>query len=100
MDGKGTIEITTVNKWEHIIVKITDSGTGIPETIQSRIFEPFFTTKPIGKGSGLGLELVRRIVENRHRGSISLESEPGKTCFKICLPTNAENLDNLEVSTN
>ncbi|MDJ0742981.1 MAG: ATP-binding protein [Xenococcaceae cyanobacterium MO_167.B27] len=91
MDGKGTIEITTVNKWEHIIVKITDSGTGIPETIQSRIFEPFFTTKPIGKGSGLGLELVRRIVENRHRGSISVESEPGKTCFKICLPTNSEN---------
>jgi signal transduction histidine kinase len=70
------------------MVKIIDSGTGIPAAIQSRIFEPFFTTKPVGEGSGLGLDNVRRIVENRHRGSITLESEPGRTCFSICLPVN------------
>jgi signal transduction histidine kinase len=86
IDGKGTIEIITINKSDRVVIKIIDSGTGIPLDTQSRIFEPFFTTKSVGKGSGLGLDLVRRIVENRHRGAISLESEPGKTCFIVCLP--------------
>ena len=71
---------------QRITIKIIDSGVGIPPEIKSRIFEPFFTTKTVGKGSGLGLDNVRRIVENRHRGSISVESEPGKTCFMITLP--------------
>ena len=84
---KGKIEITTINKGDRLAIKIIDSGTGIPPEIHSRIFEPFFTTKSIGKGSGLGLDAVRRIVENRHRGSITLESQPGMTCFNICLPT-------------
>ncbi|HEY9770625.1 MAG TPA: ATP-binding protein [Coleofasciculaceae cyanobacterium] len=88
MSEKGNLEIITVNKGDRIIVKVIDSGCGIPSEIQSRIFEPFFTTKTVGKGSGLGLDNVRRIVENRHRGSVSLESEPGKTCFIICLPVN------------
>ncbi len=100
MGGKGTIEIITVNKCHRLVVKIIDSGTGIPKTIQSRIFEPFFTTKSVGKGSGLGLDVVRRIVENRHRGAIYLESEPGKTCFKICLPTSIDNTEHSESSTN
>ncbi|MBE9170192.1 histidine kinase, partial [Pleurocapsales cyanobacterium LEGE 06147] len=69
-----------------IRVDITDSGSGIDPEVRSRIFEPFFTTKPVGKGSGLGLETVRRIVENRHQGTILLESKPGKTCFTVCLP--------------
>ena len=88
MEGRGNLEIVTLNKGDRIAVNIIDSGSGIPPEIQSRIFEPFFTTKSVGKGSGLGLDNVRRIVENRHRGSISLESEPGKTCFTICLPVN------------
>jgi signal transduction histidine kinase len=67
-------------------VKITDSGVGIPAEIQSRIFESFFTTKPVGKGTGLGLDIVRRIVENCHQGTIALESRPGETCFSIRLP--------------
>ncbi|MGL5078820.1 MAG: sensor histidine kinase, partial [Waterburya sp.] len=71
---------------EYLAIKIIDSGVGIPPEIQSRIFEPFFTTKSVGKGSGLGLDAVRRIIENRHRGSIILESESGRTCFVICLP--------------
>ena len=88
MEEKGDLEIVTANKGDRIAIKIIDSGSGIPLEIQSRIFEPFFTTKTVGKGSGLGLDNVRRIVENRHRGSISVESEPGRTCFIICLPVN------------
>ncbi|MBE9047124.1 cyclic nucleotide-binding domain-containing protein [Pleurocapsales cyanobacterium LEGE 10410] len=88
MEEKGNLKIVTVNKGDRIAVKVIDSGSGIPTEIQSRIFEPFFTTKSVGKGSGLGLDNVRRIVENRHRGSIALESQPGRTCFTIYLPVN------------
>lgn len=86
MDGKGTLEITTHHKGDLVRIEITDSGSGIPAEVQTRIFEPFFTTKPVGKGSGLGLETVRRIVENRHQGTILFESKPGRTSFSICLP--------------
>jgi signal transduction histidine kinase len=83
---KGAIEIATTCDGNTIRVDITDSGSGIPPEIQSRIFEPFFTTKSVGKGSGLGLETARRIVENRHRGTLTYESIPGKTRFTVCLP--------------
>jgi len=86
MDGKGLLEITTKHCDDFALVEIADSGSGIPSEIQTRIFEPFFTTKVVGKGSGLGLETSRRIVENRHHGTIAFESQPGKTCFTICLP--------------
>ncbi|HEY9727380.1 MAG TPA: ATP-binding protein, partial [Chroococcales cyanobacterium] len=86
MDGKGLLEITTTQCDRSVRVDITDSGSGIPPDIQTRIFEPFFTTKSVGHGSGLGLETARRIVENRHHGTISFESKPGRTCFTICLP--------------
>lgn len=84
--GTGVIEIATACNLNHIQVQITDSGSGIPPDVQSRIFEPFFTTKTVGKGSGLGLEMVRRIVENRHRGSITFTSKPGETRFTVSLP--------------
>lgn len=86
MNGKGLLEIATYYKGSSIRVDIVDSGAGIPPEIQSRIFEPFFTTKQVGNGSGLGLETVRRIVENRHQGTILFDSKPGRTCFTICLP--------------
>ncbi len=86
MDGKGSLKITTARDGNAVCVEITDSGAGIPPEIQSRIFEPFFTTKPVGKGTGLGLDIVRRIVENRHQGTIALESQPGETRFSIRLP--------------
>ena len=86
MNEKGILKITTSHFENSLKVEITDSGSGIPEDVQSRIFEPFFTTKGVGKGSGLGLDAVRRIVENRHKGALYLESKPGKTTFKICLP--------------
>lgn len=83
----GTLTIHTERVGDQVNVKISDTGKGIPKDIQNRIFEPFFTTKDIGKGTGLGLETVQRIVENHH-GSIKLESEPGKTTFEFCLPIN------------
>lgn len=99
VEGTGIIEILTTSVSEaRIKVQITDSGSGIPAEIQSRIFEPFFTTKPVGKGSGLGLEVVRRIVENRHRGTISVESTPGKTQFTVCLPISL-NISNSDIQS-
>ncbi|MGB3535958.1 MAG: ATP-binding protein [Microcoleaceae cyanobacterium] len=83
-----TIIIRTCQKNNDLRVEIEDNGPGIPEEIRNRILEPFFTTKPMGKGSGLGLDLVRRIIENRHRGSLMIESQPGKTCFVVLLPIN------------
>jgi signal transduction histidine kinase len=86
MDGKGVLEIVTQRCDRIARVDIIDSGSGIPPEIQTRVYEPFFTTKAVGHGSGLGLETVRRIVENRHYGSIVFESQPGRTCFTVCLP--------------
>ncbi len=86
MAGVGVLELATSHRGNCLFVQITDSGIGIPSEIQLRVFEPFFTTKSVGKGSGLGLDIVRRIVENRHKGTISLDSQPGKTCFTVCLP--------------
>ena len=68
------------------IVEITDDGPGIPEEIRERIFGSFFTTKDAGKGSGLGLETARRIVVDRHDGSLTVDSEPGRTTFPVRLP--------------
>ncbi len=70
-----------------VVVAITDDGPGIPDDIKSRIFEPFFTTRPTGEGSGLGLEIVRRIVDI-HKGQVYFESAPGKTTFWVRLPAN------------
>ncbi len=80
------IIIRTCQKNGQVRVEFEDNGPGIPKDIKSRITEPFFTTKPMGKGSGLGLDVVRRVVENRHGGGLMVESEPGRTCFVITLP--------------
>ena len=64
-----------------VLVDIEDNGPGIPDAIQDRIYDPFFTTKDVGKGTGMGLDITRRIIENRHHGQLSLTSEPGSTCF-------------------
>ncbi|MFK8184957.1 MAG: ATP-binding protein [Phormidesmis sp.] len=69
-----------------LIVEVEDNGPGIPAEVQNRILEPFFTTKPMGKGSGLGLDVVRRVVQNRHGGSLLIDSKPGSTCFSVRLP--------------
>ncbi|MEM6253027.1 MAG: ATP-binding protein [Cyanobacteria bacterium P01_D01_bin.156] len=80
------ITIRTCQKNDCLRVEVEDNGPGIPEELHNRLTEPFFTTKPMGKGSGLGLDVVRRIVENRHGGSLMLESVPGRTCFIVLLP--------------
>ncbi len=85
LDNEGTITIKTFNQTDFARVDIIDDGPGIPEEIQEKIFDPFFTTKEVGKGSGLGLDIVQRIISN-HNGSIKLFSEPGNTRFEICLP--------------
>ncbi|MCZ8215713.1 MAG: HAMP domain-containing sensor histidine kinase, partial [Cyclobacteriaceae bacterium] len=79
------LEIKTQLDRDLINVYIIDSGTGIPKEIQDKIFDPFFTTKAMGKGTGLGLEVVRQII-NQHNGKIELTSNPGRTTFKICFP--------------
>ena len=84
-DG-GQITVRSAHEPASIIVEIADNGPGIPKEIQSRIWEPFFTTKDVGKGTGLGLDIVQRIVVRRHRGEISVQSAPGKTCFQVRLP--------------
>jgi len=85
MDGKGKLEIVVREQDNYVIVQVTDSGCGIPPEIQERIFEPFFTTKPLGEGSGLGLDIVKKIV-NKHEGRIEVESVPGETTFRVWLP--------------
>jgi signal transduction histidine kinase len=67
-------------------VRVIDNGPGVPVELQSRIFEPFFTTKPVGQGTGLGLDIVERIVVQQHGGKVELESAPGRTIFTVKLP--------------
>jgi signal transduction histidine kinase len=81
----GEITIETTCDTKNVNVKIIDNGAGIPAEIQSRIFDPFFTTKKIGEGTGIGLDIVNRIVK-RHNGEIKVHSKPGWTEFLICLP--------------
>jgi signal transduction histidine kinase len=88
MNGKGTIRIRTARDGDRALVEIRDDGPGISEANLPRIFEPFFTTKEIGVGSGLGLDIVRRIVW-RHDGDIRVESKPGDTRFQVRLPVKA-----------
>jgi signal transduction histidine kinase len=80
-----TIWIQTRHHDHHLIVEIADNGVGIPPEIQSRIFEPFFTTKGVGQGTGIGLQIVRRIVD-RYQGHIDISSKPGNTCFQVNFP--------------
>jgi signal transduction histidine kinase len=82
-EGELTIE-SKIDK-KNLKVSIIDNGPGIPKEIQSRIFDPFFTTKKVGEGTGIGLDLVTRIIK-RHNGEIKLNSVPGRTEFTVCLP--------------
>lgn len=85
MDNKGKLDISIQKENNGVLVKITDSGPGIPKEIQEKIFQPFFTTKKQGEGSGLGLDICRKIVE-KHKGKIWVDSEPGRTTFLVWIP--------------
>ena len=88
MHGEGQFEIAVFQQENQVVVQMTDSGCGVPEEIRERIFEPFFTTKTAGEGSGLGLDIVKKIIE-KHEGKITLESRPGRTTFSVFLPITA-----------
>ena len=81
----GEITIETSSSDKSIYVKIIDNGPGIPQEIINRIFDPFFTTKKVGDGTGIGLDLVKRIIDH-HNGEIKVNSKPGRTEFVICIP--------------
>jgi signal transduction histidine kinase len=83
---RGTITIATRAEQGRAIVEITDDGPGIPPEVQSRVFDAFFTTKDVGQGTGLGLATVYRIVVDRHAGSLTFTSVPGKTTFRVSIP--------------
>jgi signal transduction histidine kinase len=82
----GTITIRTSRDGPCVRVDIGDDGPGIPDSARGRVFDPFFTTKPVGSGSGLGLDTCRRIVEDRHNGSIDFDTGPEGTVFHVWLP--------------
>ena len=84
MKGKGRLRIS-ITQQDEIVVRISDSGCGIPIEIKDKIFQPFFTTKPMGEGSGLGLDICRKIID-KHQGDITVESRPGCTTFQVSLP--------------
>ena len=81
----GHVTVSAVNELGKVVVRITDDGPGIPADILSRIFDPFFTTKGTGAGTGLGLDIVRRLLKQQD-AEISVESEPGRTEFQVRLP--------------
>lgn len=85
LDKNGELSIETKCNNNSVTVKMIDNGSGIPEEMLSRIFDPFFTTKKVGEGTGIGLDLVNRIVKH-HNGKISVNSKPGRTEFIINLP--------------
>jgi signal transduction histidine kinase len=89
LEGHGTIAIETAvedrGERSGVIVRVVDDGPGVPADVMPRIFEPFFTTKAKGEGTGLGLGIVKRILD-KHGGDITCQSEPGRTCFSVWIP--------------
>ena len=90
-EGEGyvpTIEIKTALNAEGLLeISINDNAEGMTDEVKERLFENFFTTKPVGQGTGLGMGITRDIIENKHKGKLTFESELGKgTCFTITIP--------------
>jgi signal transduction histidine kinase len=85
MHDQGTLRLSTRLSGQMALVEVWNSGPGIDPAIKSRIFEPFYTTKAPGRGLGLGLDTVQRIV-SKHSGFVAVESKPGSTCFQVRLP--------------
>jgi signal transduction histidine kinase len=90
LDETGTITITTSLEKGCIKVDIADDGPGIPDDVRQRVFDPFFTTKPPGSGTGMGLDTARRIVEQRHGGSLAFDTGSDGTVFHVWLPLEAK----------
>jgi signal transduction histidine kinase len=86
MKGTGTLRVSTRANENGVIVEIGDTGPGMSKEVQARAFEPFYTTKDVGKGTGLGLDISRRIIVDRHGGEITIKSRPGETVLRVRLP--------------
>ena len=86
MGGAGTLRISTRVEGDAAVVRIGDSGHGMPPEVASRAFEAFYTTKDVGQGTGLGLDIARRIVMERHGGAITIDSRPGDTVIAVRIP--------------
>ncbi len=86
MDGRGTLRVTTRADGDSVLVEIGDSGRGMPGAVAARAFEAFFTTKDVGQGTGLGLDIARRVIVERHGGSIDIDSRPGDTWLRVRIP--------------
>lgn len=86
MGGKGHLTVRTAKDHDSLLVEVVDDGPGVPPELLERIWEPFFTTKPMGQGTGLGLDIIRRVVVDRHHGDVRVESKPGRTAFQVRLP--------------
>ena len=86
LEGGGTVTVRTRREGDIAAVDIVDDGPGIPADVLPRIFEPFFTTKGVGQGTGLGLDIVHRIVTEAHHGTVQATSRPGETRFEVRLP--------------
>ncbi|MDX8153413.1 ATP-binding protein [Patulibacter brassicae] len=82
----GTITISTRRDGPCVLVDVSDDGPGMPPEVRERVFESFFTTKDVGQGTGLGLSTARSIVVDRHDGSLTVDSEPGRTTFHVWIP--------------
>jgi len=89
MDGSGTLTLRTTADEHHVVVEVCDTGAGMTDDVAAHAFDPFFTTKEVGKGTGLGLDISRRIVVERHGGAIDVRSEPGHTVVAVRLPRRA-----------
>ena len=81
----GRVEVTAKCERRRVVVRVVDNGAGIPAEVREHLFEPFFTTKPVGKGTGLGLDIVRRLVIHND-AAIEVETVPGRTEFRVSLP--------------
>jgi signal transduction histidine kinase len=86
MDGHGTLRLSTAQDGDQVLVRVADTGSGMTPEVVARAFDAFYTTKEVGKGTGLGLDIAQRIVVDRHRGDITIESEPGNTVITVRLP--------------
>jgi signal transduction histidine kinase len=87
MEGTGTLTVQTRVEGDSVVVAISDTGPGMPPEVVARAFEPFFTTKDVGRGTGLGLDIARRIVVERHNGLIDIDTPPGGgTTMRVTLP--------------
>jgi signal transduction histidine kinase len=86
MDGTGTLRVATRVEGDNVVVEIGDSGPGMPPEVAARAFEAFYTTKDVGRGTGLGLDIARRIVVERHGGTITIDPQPGETVLRVRIP--------------